>query len=75
MTVQELPVLGKILNVRFPFCGRAPFVVPNGSSVVLAIAIPVSKPLSATTNGIKKFVCAAVMLITVRGGDGSGLLA
>ena len=75
VTTHELPTVGKMLNTRLPFCGRAPFVVPNGSVVVLAIAIPVSKPLAETANGISMIVCAAVMLITVNGGDGSGLLA
>jgi len=75
VTTQELPVRGKIFHVMFPFCGRAPAVVPNGSRVVLASARPVSKPLSITTNGTMNTVCAAVMLMTVNGGDGNGLLA
>src|SRR5262245_52825919 len=63
-----------MLNWMVPFCGRAP-LVPNGSVVVLAIAIPVSNVPSEMTNGIRKVVCAPAMTITVRAGDGNGVFA
>ena len=42
-----------------------PVVAPNGSAVVLLIAIPVSKPPPETTNGISKFVVAGTIVTTV----------
>lgn len=60
-------VRGKKFRVTVPDVAVAPFDEPNGSAVVLASAIPVSKAPSLTANGTSNVVVAGVIVTTVAG--------
>jgi len=61
-------VVGKKFRFTVPEIGKAPPpVVPNGSAVVFAIAIPVSYGGNVRAYGINNVVCVGRMLTTVTG--------